>query len=178
MVKDEWRAALIDRAYSCDRDLGMALGRPPAIQDEWVTAAVSTFRPIARLFTRIPLLSVGASADASSRATAKTRSSPPLPSFRARHLRPNSPHYTSSASAGSSPKSYTACTPRRSPRSRTRAGLLACRPLSMHGAMIVRPALVFARTSGSAYASTRRSRCCTGHLRETRRPRVRAWTRH
>ncbi|OWZ74365.1 hypothetical protein J008_00034 [Cryptococcus neoformans] len=25
-------------AYSCDRDLGMALGRPPAIQDEWVTA--------------------------------------------------------------------------------------------------------------------------------------------
>lgn len=29
-------------AYSCDRDLGMALGRPPAIQDEWITADVSS----------------------------------------------------------------------------------------------------------------------------------------
>jgi hypothetical protein len=28
-------------AYSCDRDLGMALGRPPAIQDEWIAADVS-----------------------------------------------------------------------------------------------------------------------------------------
>ena len=31
-------------AYSCDRDLGMALGRPPAIQDEWIAADVSPSR--------------------------------------------------------------------------------------------------------------------------------------
>jgi len=36
-----WALVLMYSAYSCDRDLGMALGRPPAIQDEWVTAAVS-----------------------------------------------------------------------------------------------------------------------------------------
>ena len=34
------RATLTNSAYSIDRDLSIALGRPPAISDDWITAEV------------------------------------------------------------------------------------------------------------------------------------------